>query len=77
MIAAAALALACAGAGRMDQPAQIHDGGSIRGPVDRKLIALEFTGHEFAEGGTIILDELLHAGAVTIMPPDLLDGGPE
>ncbi len=30
----------------------------IRGPVDKKLIALEFTGGYFADGGTTILNEL-------------------
>lgn len=30
----------------------------IRGPRDRKRIALEFTGGSFADGGTTILDEL-------------------
>ncbi|HWF18203.1 MAG TPA: HEAT repeat domain-containing protein [Verrucomicrobiae bacterium] len=37
---------------------QIQDGGIIRGPRKEKKIALEFTGHEFAEGGETILDEL-------------------
>jgi len=30
----------------------------VRGPRDKKRIALEFTGGEFADGGTIILDTL-------------------
>lgn len=34
------------------------DGGIIRGPKDKKQIALEFTGGYFAEGGHVILDEL-------------------
>lgn len=34
------------------------DGGLVRGPRRGKVIALEFTGHEFAEGATTILDEL-------------------
>jgi len=37
---------------------EIYQGGIIRGPVDRKCIALVFTGHEFAEGVGTILDEL-------------------
>jgi endoglucanase len=32
--------------------------GIIRGDKNRKAIALSFTGHEFAEGGATILDEL-------------------
>ncbi len=38
--------------------AEIRDGGIIRGPKDRKRIALEFTGHEFGEGGRVILEQL-------------------
>jgi len=34
------------------------NGGIIRGEKSRKAIALSFTGHEFAEGGDIILNEL-------------------
>jgi peptidoglycan/xylan/chitin deacetylase (PgdA/CDA1 family) len=34
------------------------DGAIVRGPVDRREIALVFTGHEFAEGATTILDVL-------------------
>ncbi len=34
------------------------EGGIIRGPKDKKLIALEFTGGYFAEGAQVILDEL-------------------
>lgn len=37
---------------------EIRDGGIIRGPKDRKQIAIEFTGHEFAEGGDVILQAL-------------------
>lgn len=33
-------------------------GGIIRGPRDKKVLALEFTGGHFAEGGTVILDTL-------------------
>jgi peptidoglycan/xylan/chitin deacetylase (PgdA/CDA1 family) len=37
---------------------ELHDGGIIRGPKERKHIALVFTAHEFAEGGEAILNEL-------------------
>lgn len=37
---------------------ELRDGGIIRGPKDKKQIALEFTADQFAEGGKIILDEL-------------------
>src|SRR5690242_3666643 len=37
---------------------EMREGGIIRGPRDSKKIALEFTGHTFAEGGTVILDQL-------------------
>lgn len=37
---------------------ELRDGGIIRGPKDRKRIALVFTGHEYGEGGEIILGEL-------------------
>ncbi len=39
-------------------PGEFREGGVVRGPQDRKRLALVFTGHEFAEGGEIILDEL-------------------
>jgi peptidoglycan/xylan/chitin deacetylase (PgdA/CDA1 family) len=39
-------------------PFETRDGGIIRGPTDVRRIALVFTGHEFAESGQIILDEL-------------------
>lgn len=38
------------------------EGAIVRGPVDRKQIALLFTGHEFAEGATTILDVLAKRG---------------
>ena len=38
------------------------EGAIVRGPVDRKQIALVFTGHEFAEGATTILDVLATRG---------------
>jgi peptidoglycan/xylan/chitin deacetylase (PgdA/CDA1 family) len=34
------------------------DGAVVRGPLGRREIALVFTGHEFAEGGSVILDVL-------------------
>ncbi len=37
---------------------EIQDGGIVRGPKGGKQIALEFTGHEFGEGGEIILQAL-------------------
>lgn len=37
---------------------EYRDGAIIRGPTDRRRLALMFTGHEFAEGGEVILDEL-------------------
>jgi peptidoglycan/xylan/chitin deacetylase (PgdA/CDA1 family) len=39
------------------------EGGIIRGSTATRRIALEFTGHEFAEGGAVILDELARRGA--------------
>jgi len=43
-------------------PARLH-GGVVRGSTAARRIALEFTGHEFAEGGPVILDELARRGA--------------
>jgi peptidoglycan/xylan/chitin deacetylase (PgdA/CDA1 family) len=37
---------------------EAKDGAIIRGPRDKKQIALVFAGHEFAEGGETILNEL-------------------
>jgi peptidoglycan/xylan/chitin deacetylase (PgdA/CDA1 family) len=37
---------------------QIIGGVIVRGPVSEKKIALAFTGHTFAEGGDVILDQL-------------------
>jgi peptidoglycan/xylan/chitin deacetylase (PgdA/CDA1 family) len=36
----------------------MYQGGITRGAKDRKAIALAFTGHEYAEGGATILNEL-------------------
>ncbi len=38
--------------------ATVVDGGIVRGPTNARRIALEFTGHEFAEGAATILDTL-------------------
>ncbi len=37
---------------------ELRDGGIVRGSTEHKRIALVFTGHEYAEGGEIILNEL-------------------
>jgi len=37
---------------------EMRDGAIVRGPKGNDAIALVFTGHEFAEGGETILDEL-------------------
>ena len=37
---------------------EMRDGGIIRGPISERCLALVFTGHEFAEGGEAILNEL-------------------
>jgi len=41
-----------------DKNFEKREGAIIRGPQNEKRIALVFTGHSFAEGATIILDEL-------------------
>jgi len=53
---------------------EMRDGGIIRGPRTEKRIALEFTGHEFAEGATVILDALRarHARASFYFTGDFL-----
>lgn len=38
------------------------EGAIVRGPVERKQIALVFTGHEFAEGAATMLDVLACGG---------------
>jgi peptidoglycan/xylan/chitin deacetylase (PgdA/CDA1 family) len=62
--AAALLVWASASAAQEPEgaPARAH-GGIIRGSTAERRIALEFTGHQFAEGGTVILDELARRGA--------------
>src|SRR5258707_802370 len=37
---------------------ELRDGAIVRGPKTEHKIALVFTGHQFAEGGTAILDDL-------------------
>jgi endoglucanase len=39
------------------------EGAIMRGPQESRRLALVFTGHEFAEGGATILDELKKRGA--------------
>src|SRR5690606_25358430 len=50
---------------------ELREGAIVRGPVDRKRLALVFTGHEFAEGGDPILDAL---GARTVRASFFLTG---
>jgi peptidoglycan/xylan/chitin deacetylase (PgdA/CDA1 family) len=45
------------------QPFERENGGIVRGPKTAKSIAFVFTGHEFAEGGETILNELARHGA--------------
>lgn len=42
---------------------ELRDGGIIRGPKADKRLALVFTGHEYAEGGETILNELAKRGS--------------
>jgi peptidoglycan/xylan/chitin deacetylase (PgdA/CDA1 family) len=53
VIAALAAALASPPAGT-----EVERGGVVRGPRAARRIALLFTGHEHAEGGTVVLDAL-------------------
>jgi peptidoglycan/xylan/chitin deacetylase (PgdA/CDA1 family) len=50
------------------------EGAVVRGPTSGRRIALVFTGHEFAEGGPTILNELrrYHARASFFLTGDLL-----
>lgn len=62
--AAWALLALVAGAGvSMAGVQETSHGGILRGPSHAKRIALEFTGHEYAEGATVILDQLARRGA--------------
>jgi peptidoglycan/xylan/chitin deacetylase (PgdA/CDA1 family) len=58
-----ALALGAALLAAADTAPLVVDGGVVRGPRDAKRVALEFTGHEFAEGAGTILDALQARGA--------------
>jgi peptidoglycan/xylan/chitin deacetylase (PgdA/CDA1 family) len=40
----------------------MRDGAIVRGPQDKKRLAIVFTAHEFSEGGGTILDELERHG---------------
>jgi len=57
--------LLCSGILLQNPPSdvQLRDGGIVRGSTATRRIALEFTGHEFAEGGPVILDQLARRGA--------------
>src|ERR1039457_1942018 len=37
---------------------ELREGGLIRGPTSARRLAVVFTGHGFAEGGEVILNEL-------------------
>jgi peptidoglycan/xylan/chitin deacetylase (PgdA/CDA1 family) len=52
-----------------------RDGAVVRGPRAERRLALVFTGHEFAEGGETILDELSthRAQATFFLTGDFLD----
>jgi peptidoglycan/xylan/chitin deacetylase (PgdA/CDA1 family) len=65
LTAAARLAAGLLAAALAAQPAsgvRRVEGGIVRGPVSAKRLALVFTGHEFAEGATVILDALSRRG---------------
>lgn len=51
-----------AGKGRVSG-LELRDGGIVRGPRTEKRIALQLTGHEFAEGADTVLDALGRRGA--------------
>jgi peptidoglycan/xylan/chitin deacetylase (PgdA/CDA1 family) len=53
----------------------VRDGAIVRGPLAARRLALVFTGHEFAEGGETILDELARhrARATFFLTGDFLD----
>ena len=44
------------GSGRAD--VELREGGIVRGPTSARRLAVVFTGHEYAEGGEVILNEL-------------------
>src|ERR1039458_2159914 len=37
---------------------ELREGGIVRGPTSARRLAIVFTGHGFAEGGEVILNEL-------------------
>jgi peptidoglycan/xylan/chitin deacetylase (PgdA/CDA1 family) len=53
---------------------ELREGGIIRGSRNQKRIALEFTGHTFAEGAPVILDQLAkhHAKASFFLTGDFV-----
>jgi peptidoglycan/xylan/chitin deacetylase (PgdA/CDA1 family) len=52
-----------AGRGSERVDVELREGGIIRGPTSARRLAIVFTGHGFAEGGEVILDELAkHSG---------------
>ncbi len=53
---------------------EVREGGIVRGPRRAKRLALLFTGHEFAEGGDVVLDTLArhHARASFFLTGDFL-----
>jgi endoglucanase len=70
-----ALLIAEAALGGPQATFEVSEGGIIRGPKSERRIALEFTGHTFAEGGETILNELAkhHAKASFFLTGDFLD----
>ena len=38
--------------------AEVREGGIVRGPTSARRLAVVFTGHDYAEGGETILNEL-------------------
>lgn len=57
------MALVLGGGLLMGGVQETSHGGILRGPSHGKRIALEFTGHEYAEGAPVILDQLARRGA--------------
>lgn len=68
------LLLCCSSQGGGAPECELREGGIVRGPRIEKKIALMFTGHTFAEGGTLILDQLRrhHAKASFFLTGDFL-----
>ena len=54
----AAAAETGAGQGSQRSGQELREGGIIRGPTSARRLAIVFTGHEYAEGGQVILNEL-------------------